>query len=258
MTGGRAMRDRILLNTFDQPTSEFAAQRKLGLELIDYLWPMPDGQLKLVHESVKRATVGISRLMMHGPLISPDLDTLVSIDRQELGRVYDSAYAWAQMHGVRGLIFHSGYVPEKQQASRWLDDAAAFWRVFLADKPSRITVYIENMVDRDPRLLAELCDLVNDSRLRICLDVGHAHCNSPMPVTSWVDCLGNRIGHMHLHNNDGKTDRHWALDKGSIDMESVLQTVRRNGLETFFTLECEHVASLDWLERHGYLATMPN
>lgn len=252
------MRDKILLNTFDPPTSQFAAQRKFGLELIDFLWPLPDDQLKLVHERVNQLTVGISGLMMHGPLISSDVDTLASIDRQELRRVYDGAYTWAQMHRVRGLVFHSGFVPDRQPASRWLHDAAAFWRAFLADKPSGIMVYIENMVDRDPMLLAELCDLVNDSRLKICLDVGHAHCNSSTPVRSWVDCLGSRIGHMHLHNNDGQADRHWSLDRGSLDMDSVLQTVKHHGLETTFTLECDPVPSLDWLQSHGYIEAMPN
>lgn len=252
------MRGRILLNTFDPPTSIFAAQQKLGLELVDYLWPMSDEQLKLVHERVTQGTACIPRLMMHGPLISSDLDTLAGIDRGELRHVYDRAYTWAEMHGVCGIVFHSGFVPERHQAACWLDDSATFWRTFLADRSSSIMVYMENMVDRDPMLLAELCDLVNDSRLRICLDVGHAHCNSPIPVTSWLDCLGNRIGHMHLHNNDGQADRHWALDRGTLDMDLVLQTVKRHGLETCFTLECDHVASLNWLDKYGYIGSMPN
>lgn len=49
-------------------------------------------------------------------------------------------------------------------------------------------------------------DVVNDHRLKICLDVGHAHCNSKMEVEDWIRTLGDRIYYFHLHNNHGKQD----------------------------------------------------
>ena len=135
----------------------------------------------------------------------------------------------------------------------WLRQSVAFWNGFLTDRKSDVVIYVENMVDDDPKLLKELCEEVADSRLKLCLDVGHAHCNSPYTVSTWIEVLGDRIRHMHLHNNDRQRDRHWSLDKGSLDMSAVLKLASQHAPNTTYTLECDSEPSLRWLAERGYL-----
>ncbi len=128
-----------------------------------------------------------------------------------------------------------------------IESAVTFWRGFLADKGDELAVYIENMVDDDPSLLAALCDRVADDRFRLCLDVGHAHCNSSTPVAVWIAMLAGRIGHVHLHNNDGQRDSHWPLCRGTLDMGAALQQLQSEAPDATYTLECDFAPSLEWL-----------
>ena len=63
---------------------------------------------------------------------------------------------------------------------------------------------------------------VTDPRVRICLDVGHAHAMTlpEYKVLDWIRILGPYITHFHLHNNDGTGDQHRALGDGTLDMKA--------------------------------------
>ncbi|MDY5220131.1 MAG: TIM barrel protein [Eubacteriales bacterium] len=82
---------------------------------------------------------------------------------------------------------------------------------------------LENVLDVHPEYIRDVCDGVDDPRLRICLDVGHANVYSQAPAEQWIEMLGSRIVHVHMHNNDGFRDLHAQLDEGSLDVERVLR-----------------------------------
>ncbi len=44
-------------------------------------------------------------------------------------------------------------------------------------------------------------------------------------IIHWIKRMGPLIGHLHLHSNDGSGDQHDDVDKGSFDIDSVLQAV---------------------------------
>ena len=75
---------------------------------------------------------------------------------------------------------------------------------FLKDKDDSITICIENQFELDSDMLIQIIDGVSDDRLKVCLDIGHAHANSIMPVEIWIETLGNRTAYYHLHNNHQK------------------------------------------------------
>lgn len=67
--------------------------------------------------------------------------------------------------------------------------------------------------------IEEAMTRVDDPRLRLCLDVGHANSNaSNVPVSEWIDCCAPYLSHVHLHNNEGdpEGDGRGALDGGKI------------------------------------------
>ena len=121
--------------------------------------------------------------------------------------------------------------------------ASEFWTEFFADKDKSITVMIENQFEQTSELMKMVVDTVNDKRLKICLDVGHANCNSNMSVYDWIKTLGARIGYMHLHNNHGKneklanTDEHLGLTDGTIDMKRVLRLVKTHCPKAILAIE---------------------
>ncbi|MGP8321571.1 MAG: sugar phosphate isomerase/epimerase family protein [Methanosarcinaceae archaeon] len=52
-------------------------------------------------------------------------------------------------------------------------------------------------------------------------DIGHAH-HSGIPPLHFTELLGNRINAVHLHDNNGVSDEHLALGKGTLDLSSGL------------------------------------
>jgi sugar phosphate isomerase/epimerase len=78
------------------------------------------------------------------------------------------------------------------------------------------------------------------------LDVGHAHLNGCLP-----EFLGQAMSHVHLHDNDGKTDSHDTIGKGSIDFGPVKKAMERDhppAIVEVATLEGV-LASMDLLGR---------
>ena len=94
---------------------------------------------------------------------------------------------------------------------------------------------IENQCEEDSEVLKMQIDSVNDPRLKICLDIGHAHANSNMSIEDWIITLGDRIGYLHLHNNHGKVsgrpsyknDEHLGLEDGTISCNHNLCSKKR-------------------------------
>ena len=65
----------------------------------------------------------------------------------------------------------------------------------------------------------------------MCLDVGHANVQLPgrdAPVTDWIDALGDRIEHLHLHDNDGKSDIHLPIlaPGGTVDWKACFHALK--------------------------------
>ena len=109
----------------------------------------------------------------------------------------------------------------------------------MQNKPPDASIYIENFKDDTPQLLLALVDSIADKRLRICLDTGHANCNSAVPAEQWIKVLGKSIGHAHLHNNDGIADRHWPLRKGTLDFGTILDCFATYTPDIDCVLECK-------------------
>ena len=104
-------------------------------------------------------------------------------------------------------------------------------------------------------MLVEIVRQVEDPRLGLCLDVGHANSRvSETPPLDWISPMAPYLRHVHLHNNDGDMDLHQSLGEGSVPMEAVLDTVLTDCPQATFTIEnllCS--PSVSWLEQRGYL-----
>ncbi len=65
---------------------------------------------------------------------------------------------------------------------------------------------------------------VNHPNLYLLLDVGHALLSKEKP---WdiVTAAGQRLGYVQLNDNNGKTDKHWALLDGRLTVEDLSRTL---------------------------------
>jgi sugar phosphate isomerase/epimerase len=77
--------------------------------------------------------------------------------------------------------------------------------------------------------LKRFCDIAGNSEyLKICLDVGHANNPNQSHLTenslkTFIQEYGQRIIHLHFHDNHGKIDEHLVPGEGNIDWHEVMK-----------------------------------
>lgn len=244
---------RLSINTFDKTAFQMARKLGWGLEVEEYLWMYSREEIAYKRKCVSEIMSGFSRFSFHGTAVSRDVVGINNLSDEKLLSIYNESYENACFHGIDKITYHSNYLAAMQTADVWVKRKAAFWKEFLRDKPASLHVYIENFIDDTPDLLAQLCDLTGDPRLRICLDVGHASANSSIDLCEWIAQLGKRIGHVHLHNNDGLEDKHWPLGRGVLNIAGIIECLLDQADAPAFVLECNLEESLRWLYQNKYI-----
>ena len=239
---------RIMVAVDEPEYASLCRQYGYGIEIQPFLDPgMVEVHQKVLGDLFPRA--------LHGPFgdlcagsYDPKIRT-VTRDRFEL------ACRFARELNSPDIILHHGYVPGTSPPPSWVPRCVAFWQDFLQDKEQSFKFHIENMLEWDAVLLAEVIDGINDHRVDVCLDIGHCHCNSREAPLQWIERLGTRIGWVHLHNNHGETDEHLALDQGTIPMGDVCRTLLDHAPDAVWSLESfdeELPASIEWIKANGY------
>lgn len=231
------------------------AHHGYGIEMQAFVDPGAldlDSPLFRVHE---RAIAGVELRAVHGPfgdLVPGSFDPLV----RDLARWrIDQGAAAATRLGATHLVLHHGYVPGTSEPARWLDRSIRFWRSVLKAWPG-VRIHLENHLEPGPELILNLLEAVAHPRLDVCLDLGHARCYSQTPPLEWIRRLGQRIGYVHLHDNDGREDTHLALGRGRIPWEDSCRALLATAPGALWALEVGPAAldeSLGWLRARGFL-----
>ena len=95
----------------------------------------------------------------------------------------------------------------------------------MEDKPEDFIVCVENVLEDEPYMLLDMMKQISDPRVKLCLDIGHAHAmtSADIPAEKWIQVLGPHIAHFHLHNNDGSGDSHRPLARGPWTWQTFLK-----------------------------------
>ena len=180
------------------------------------------------------------RPIMHAPFydLNPGArDALirkVSLDRLAWG------VSVAADLGVRQMVIHPGYGPwvRGNRLFGWLSRAREGLQTVI-DRAGDVGIRLafENVYDDAPNDLLFFLETFSGSHLGICLDLGHFHVFSTLPLQAWLDCLGPHIFEFHIHDNHGKADEHLAVGDGIIDYAPWLAWLGQHPDQAFLTLE---------------------
>lgn len=246
-------KERLFLSTIADDAVQTAREFGLGVELAQFCLAEnmdktpPDVQASL------DAALEVPRRVLHAPfaeLCPAAIDPLV---REVTRRRYLQAAALAKRYGAEKMVVHSGFIPLVYYPEWFAPQSAAFWREFLNDVDG-LTLCIENVMETSPDALRQVAEQVNDPRLRICFDVGHAFCQSG-DLAPWLDALAPYSSHVHLHNNHGTFDEHLGLPDGTLDMATVIRQLEALAPQATYTLEVRSArASVEWLLKEGLLS----
>ena len=90
-----------------------------------------------------------------------------------------------------------------------------------------------------PDLMIRLVDAVDNPALGLCLDTGHQHLFSDLPLRDWVRRMAPRLRHIHLHDNDRSRDAHWPLGRGTIDFGTFFAALSEYAPDVTLVVEVE-------------------
>ena len=244
---------RLFLSTIADDAVQTAREFGLGVERAQFCLAEnmdktpPDVQASL------DAALEVPRRVLHAPfaeLCPAAIDPLV---RAVTRRRFLQAAALAKRYGAKKMVVHSGFIPLVYYPEWFAPQSAAFWREFLNDVDG-LTLCVENVMETSPDALRQIAEQVNDPRLRICFDVGHAFCQSG-DLAPWLDALAPYSSHVHLHNNHGSSDEHLGLPDGTLDMATVIRQLEALAPQATYTLEVRSArASVEWLLKEGLLS----
>jgi sugar phosphate isomerase/epimerase len=211
-------------------------------------------------EAIKQHKLQLSqfsgKVSLHGVyrdiLIHSHDSKIAAVARERIQGSIDVAKAL----NAQKIVFHGSVNPlvaDEWYLKNWLEKNAAFWKEVLSQYSG--TILIENVWEPNPETLRSLMDAVDSPRLKVCLDVAHAHVYSKVPLDSWLSVLGADVVYMHYSDNSGQVDQHSIVGDGNIDWQNLTGSIQRLGLCPEVVLEeCtldNTQASIDYLKRNG-------
>ena len=250
----QALWNRLYLSGIDGRAADLARENGLGLEIAAFCYA-PNLEDPAVLSAVRADMAGLHRFWLHAPFAELHPCAIDPLVRDIAAQRYRQTVAMARRLGIRRIVIHDGYVPFVYFPEWFVEQSVRFWRDFLPEVPQDMTIALENVMDDGPDMLAAIMEGVNDPRLGVCLDVGHANTTvSKTPPLDWIAPLSPWLRHVHIHNNFGEWDLHNPLGEGNIPMEQVLDALLTQCPAATFTIENMNCApSLDWLAAQGYL-----
>ena len=239
-------------------------ENNLGIEIQGFYNPYIENKEELKSKYLENLNKIHKGRSYHAPYWDLNLGTKIIELQVAMLKIYNEAYSIAKELGCTEMVIHSNYKPGTDWYNGWIKRAKDFLDKFLSDKDDSITICIENQFESDSELLLNLIDEVNDKRIKICLDIGHANANSNMKVEEWIKTLKDRIAYYHLHNNHGKQtifgynkdDEHLGLNNGTIDIENVLSLAEEYTPNAIWNIECkvEYLKeSVEYLKKINYI-----
>lgn len=94
---------------------------------------------------------------------------------------------------------------------------------------------IPNELSRAGSLVHFIEDVLDDTEVGICLDVGHAHLDGDL--VDAIETVSEHLLTTHVHDNRGRLDDHLLPFEGTIDWPSALTALQKVGYEGVYMLE---------------------
>lgn len=172
-------------------------------------------------EHYARYKTDFSQDTMHGAFLDIYVNSSDSLIRKvSQDRVIESLKI-AERMGLRGVVFHTGLIGSLRSSGylkEWKERNTAFFAE-IAQRYPKQEIFMENMFDETPEMLAELAESLRDVKnFGVCFDYAHGAVTN-CPEEEWVRVLAPYIRHMHINDNDLYADLHGSVGSGSIDWQ---------------------------------------
>ncbi len=205
------------------------------IELVDEAFHSLSGKkLSLVADALSCFDLSIA---VHGPFVDVNIGSPYEpMRRFALRRHFRSMEAAAKI-GASSWIFHPGLrtgVTYYYPGVEWHKTIQSIREIYRKADELGITALLENGTEPVPFVLKKvedferlLSELGGDVDLKLAFDVGHANLNGQ--IQDFIRAFPGLIEHVHVHDNDGKSDLHLGLGKGTVNWPEVIRALKESG-----------------------------
>ena len=133
------------------------------------------------------------------------------------------AYVWVFHPGLRTGV--SMFYPGMD----WLQNLKTAQLLFKIASDYGVKIAIENVPEPFPFVMKSVEDFTKfydevDENISLALDVGHSNLNGQ--TESFLTTFASKIAHIHVHDNNGKSDQHLGIGCGTVNWNRVATLVR--------------------------------
>lgn len=220
-------------------------QPELGLQAIDLDLHEP-GYFSNLGSRFQVADLAVT---VHAPFMDLNPGAAEPLVQQATLQRFFQTFDAAERLGARLIVFHPGYDHWRygKQKRAWLQQALHFWpQLCLRAERLGVKIVLENIFDEDPALLQEQVNGLDHPCLGHCFDIGHWALFGKPTIDDWLQVLGPRLFHLHLHDNFGRQDDHLPIGAGNIDFAPLWSHLKSTGLRPSMTLEAHNQKDLEW------------
>lgn len=232
----------------------------VGLEVVlfasPYILDDVDENMKMYKSEINEI-INDTSISIHGPyadLIPGTRDRMIAKVTRER---FEQGYRVAKELKAKKIVYHNSYTPKTYSYIEWMDNSIKFWKDFTKDKLEDIEIHIENTLEDEYELIKRLVEEIDHPNFSVCLDIGHVNAYSYLTLEQWMDGLGSKIKHMHIHNNYGDKDSHNGIQNGNMNIIELLTKIRNKMENTSISLEIVDInqlkESLEILEKHNFI-----
>lgn len=184
-----------------------------------------------------------TRLAVHGPFIGLAYNHNDCLLKTAIRKRLDMTFKMVRELKPDMLVLHTQYrssFPRFEMQKMWAENIVNFWRREIKRYAAcGVRVVLENLEEPDPELMIDIVDRVDHEYLGLCLDTGHANIFSCLKLSQWVEQMGQRLMHIHIHDNNGDVDSHLPVGAGNIDFGDLFNAVRRVVPQATVSLEVQ-------------------
>jgi sugar phosphate isomerase/epimerase len=188
------------------------------------------------------------KLTLHAPFMDLNPGALDPMVRSVTQVRFRQLLNVAAILKPRAAVFHAAYDRWRYSGRKdvWLDYSIDTWHKVM-EMASRINlrVAVENVFDEEPTALRTLIEKIDHPDFGFCFDTGHFNLFSTVPMEEWFHALGRHLIEVHLHDNDGTADSHWALGRGTVDIGKFFSLMNSHAPVPVFTIEAHDKVDIE-------------
>ena len=188
---------------------------------------------------------GIEVYQAHGPWRWPPQDSTPE-EREERFEKMSRSILGCQILGCPNFIIHPimpfGDWQDPEPEKLWEMNLEFFSRLCAVAKAHDTVICFENMPMlalslSTPEQILRFVKMIDSPYMRVCLDTGHCSVFRQSPADA-VRLFGKEyLRAMHVHDNDGRADRHMLPGEGVIDWDDFAKALAEIGCECPVSIE---------------------